>query len=85
MLHNWTIPHAFDKVCTNIYEMVPYTKQAHASLKEYSQDASQLLDNPKSVFDDIPMASTKYTVSLFEETNDPEIDALTTFGFAADP
>ena len=56
--------HAFDKTCENIYDIVPYTVQTRAALQEYSVDAADLFEQPKSVL-------------LFEETGDAEIDALT--------
>ena len=70
--------HAFDKLCTNIYEMVPYTIQTRANIQQYSNDATELLENPRSTLPNISMSENKYTASLFEEVaDDPEMDALT--------
>ncbi|KAG1683760.1 hypothetical protein GQR58_009763 [Nymphon striatum] len=68
---------AFDQICENIYEMVPYTIKARDSIQELSVDASNLLENPESIFQNIPMSSIKYTHSLFADTNEPEMDSLT--------
>ena len=69
--------HAFDIKCGHIVEMVPYTIELRAAIEEYSQDATDLLANPRSVLKDIPVKESKYTKALFEETNDPEMDAFT--------
>ena len=68
--------HAFDKTCENIY-IVPYTVQTRAALQEYSVDAADLFEQPKSVLPGIPVATNQHTALLFEETVDAEIDALT--------
>ncbi len=57
--------------------MVPYTIKARDSIQEFSGDASSLLENTKSIFQNIPISSTKYTDSLFADRNDPEMDNLT--------
>ena len=69
--------HAFDIKCGHIVEMVPYTIELRAAMEKYSQDATDLLANPRSVLTDIPVKESQYTKALFEETNDPEMDAFT--------
>ncbi len=52
------LQHAFDIKCGHIVEMVPYTIELRAAMEEYSQDATDLLANPRSVLADIPVIIT---------------------------
>eukprot|EP00112_Aurelia_sp_Birch-Aquarium-sp1_P010324 Seg2210.2 transcript_id=Seg2210.2/GoldUCD/mRNA.D3Y31 product="hypothetical protein" protein_id=Seg2210.2/GoldUCD/D3Y31 len=67
---------AFDKTCENILDMVPYCIQMKAALAEYAKDATDLLTNPQSVFQNIPMQLSPSLLPLFDDTKDPELDAL---------
>ena len=68
---------AFDKVCDNIFDMIPHYIQLRAALEEFSDDASDLFHHPRSVLPGIPMHHSKYTEELFKDTSDVELDALT--------
>ena len=68
---------AFDKTCSNILDMVPYCIQMKAALGEYAKDATDLLTKPQSVFQNIPIQLSPSLLPLFDDTNDPELDALT--------
>ena len=67
----------FDKVCENILDMVPYCIQMQAALQEYSENARELFNHPRSVLHGIDMHKSKSTAELFAETGDPELDGLT--------
>ena len=68
---------AFDKVCENILDMVPYCIQMQAALQEYSENARELFNLTRSVLHGIDMHKSKYIAELFAETGDPELDGLT--------
>ena len=68
---------AFDKVCENILDMIPYCIQMQAALQEFSENAQDLFNHPRSVLPGIEMHKTQYTAELFAETGDPELDGLT--------
>ena len=48
-----------------------------AALQEYSENARELFNHPRSVLYRIDMHKSKYTAELFAETGDPELDGLT--------
>ena len=68
---------AFDKQCKNILDMVPYCVQMRVALQEFSEDATELLTHPKSVFPDLASIGGKIEEELFVDTGDPELDGLT--------
>ena len=57
--------------------MVPYCVQMRAALQEFSEDATELLTHPKSVFPDLASIGGKIEEELFVDTGDPELDGLT--------
>ena len=61
---------AFDKKCENILDMVPYCVQMRAALQEFSQDGSELLTHPQSIFSDIPISSGMIETSVFDDTGE---------------
>ena len=69
--------YAFDCKCSNILEMIPYCITLRAAMQEFCDDASQLLNHPKSVFPDIPIQESNSTTALFNTTDDPELDGMT--------
>ena len=68
---------AFDKVCENILDMVPYCIQMQAALQEFSENALDLFNHPRLVLPGIEMYKSHYTSEIFSETGDPELDGLT--------
>ena len=67
---------AFDMKCNNIYEIVPYAIKLQEAFQRFSQNGTSLLENPQSVFEDIPLSNSQYTDSLYCNS-DSEFDALT--------
>ncbi len=68
---------AFDRVCKNILELVPYTIQLREIIQDFSSNATNLFNHPYFCLPGIEMSKTIYTDSLFESTNDPELDGMT--------
>ena len=68
---------AFDKMSNNILDMIPCCVQLRAAFQEFSADAHDLLNQPRSVFPDIEMHTDKMTEALYVNTRDQEMDALT--------
>ena len=56
---------------------VPYAIELRAAMQEFSVDASDLLENPRSVLTGIPMERNIQKDSLFAESAYAEMDALT--------